>query len=262
MQGVVTFLGTGASMGVPVIGCTCSVCSSNSRYNKRLRPSICIEIDGKIILVDVGPDFRQQALLANLTTVDGLIVTHTHFDHTAGLDELRIYSLRENKSIPCLVSKESYEELRVRYHYLFKEKSPFANWTVDLDFNLFTHDRGVVYFLEIPITYFSYKQGNMPVNGFRIGNFAYVTDIKEYPDTIFEDLKGVKTLIVSALRESESYVHFNLADAVNFSKKVGAEKTFLTHLAHELDYEEANAKLPLNVRLGYDGLKLDFQMDL
>lgn len=260
MQGSVTFLGTGASMGVPVIGCNCSVCTSHSRYNKRLRPSLMIEVGRKKILIDVGPDFRQQALLAELKTIDGLIITHTHFDHIAGLDELRIYTLKEKRAIPVLLSKESFEELKVRYHYLFKERHPFGNWVVNLDFHVLEEERGPVSFQGIPTYLFSYKQGSMPVLGFKIGNFAYVTDIKTYEETIFEDLKGVDILVVSALRETSSYVHFTLQEAVEFAQKVGAKQTFFTHLAHELDFDESNAKLPEHIRLSYDGLKVEFKL--
>jgi len=260
MQGTFTFLGTGASAGVPVIGCGCKVCISPSLYNKHLRTSGLLTLDGKNILIDAGPDFRAQALTHHVEHLDGLIITHTHFDHIAGIDELRIFTFRQKRPLPCLLSMESYEDLKIRYYYLFKERSENDSFVVSMDFQILEDARGKIDFVNFPMTYFSYFQGTMPVNGFRIGNFAYVTDIQKYPESIFDDLKGVQILVVSALREGASYIHFNLDEAVIFARKVGANQTFLTHLSHELDYDDTNLKLPPDVRLGYDGLKITFEV--
>lgn len=259
MKGEFTFLGTGASAGVPVIGCTCKVCASPSPFNKRFRTSALLTLENKNILVDAGPDFRMQALKIGIEHLEGLIITHTHFDHIAGIDELRIFTFK--KPIPCLLSKESLEELNIRYHYLFKDKLDNDSYVVKMDFQPLEGERGEVNFAGILFKYFSYLQGSMLVNGFRIGNFAYVTDIQKYPESIFDDLEGVEILVLSALRGGHSYIHFNLEEAVAFSKRVKATKTYLTHISHELDYEETNKKLPSEVRLGYDGLKISFNMD-
>ncbi|MDR3623599.1 MAG: MBL fold metallo-hydrolase [Chlamydiales bacterium] len=261
MQGTFTLLGTGASTGVPVIGCNCKVCTSTSEFNKRLRTSALLEVQGKHILIDSGPDFRIQALKYGIEKLDAMILTHTHFDHIAGIDELRIYTFRQKRALPCILSAQSYEEIKIRYYYLFKEKNSKDNGSASLAFQALEKDRGIVELFGLPITYFSYLQGNMPVNGIRIGNFAYVTDIQKYSESIFEDLYGVEILVVSALRESASFIHFNLEEAISFARKVNAKKVYLTHLSHELDYKDVSSKLPPGVHLGFDGLKIHFTLD-
>lgn len=253
------FLGTGASMGVPVIGCSCKVCLSDLPHNKRLRSSGLLNIFGKTILIDAGPDFRAQALREGLVHLDGFLITHTHFDHTAGIDDLRIFYLVDKKELPCLLSKASLDDIRQRYAYLFRKQLPQNNVTARFLFQPLEEERGNTSFLGIPMTYLSYTQGGMLVTGFRFGSFAYISDIKQYSETIFDDLKGVKYLVLSALRMGQSQVHFNIDEAVAFSRQVGAKKTWLTHLAHELDFDETNAYLPLDIRLAFDGLRIEFE---
>lgn len=257
-KGEFLFLGSGGSMGVPVVGCMCPVCTSNSDYNKRLRPSGIVEMDGKKLLIDSGPDFRYQALRAHIHHIDGVLLTHTHYDHVGGLDDLRIFFFRQQEALPCLLSEVSYEDLRKRYDYLFKEKSHGSNVTAQLKFQILDSSRGHTTFQGIKLGYFSYKQGHMLVNGFRFGDFAYVSDISIYPETIFEDLKGIKTLVVSALRHTPAHVHFTVEQAVAFAKRTGAEQTYFTHISHELDHEETNALLPSGIHMGYDGLRFTF----
>lgn len=248
------FLGTGGSMGIPVIGCKCSVCQSDSPYNKRLRPSALLLVDDKRILIDCGPDFKEQALRYDLDRLDGIIVTHAHNDHTAGFDELRIYSLRSHQAIPCLLSADTLADLKRRFYYIFDETSPYKALTAKFQLQLLESQRAQVLFLGLRIDYFSYRQGGMLVNGFRFGNLAYVSDIREYPDTVFEDLKDVETLIISALRYSPTPLHFGVDEAVDFARRVGAKNTWLMHIAHELDHEKTNAYLPADIRVAYDGL--------
>jgi phosphoribosyl 1,2-cyclic phosphate phosphodiesterase len=255
------FLGCGASMGVPVVGCSCEVCRSTSPFNKRLRSSGVLQIYDKNILIDVGPDFRCQALFYKISHIDGVIITHTHYDHIGGIDDLRIFYLIQRKELSCLLSKNSFDDLKKRYDYLFRPTSAYANLTARFDFQILPEERGQIEFAEIPFTYMTYLQGGMKVNGLRVGQFAYVSDIRDFPETIFEDLEGVETLVVSALRQKPSHVHFNLDEAVEFSRRVGAKQTWLTHLGHELDYFEANAYLPPEVRLAYDGLIIHFSLD-
>lgn len=255
-----TFLGTGASSGVPVVGCDCSVCRSSSLHNQRLRPSGLISVLGKQLLIDAGPDFRYQALRAGIQHIDGVLFTHTHYDHTGGLDELRIFYFRQKKPLPCLLSQESYKDITIRFYYMFREHMHGSNFTARLDWNVLERDRGTVLFQDVPIRYVSYSQGGMGVNGFRFGDFAYISDIYEYPESIFEDLEGIKTLVVGALRHSESFVHFTVEQAVNFSNRVGAEKVWLTHISHDLDHDETNRQLPRHIRMGYDGLEIAFKI--
>lgn len=253
------FLGTGGSMGVPVIGCSCAVCRSTSPHNKRLRPSGLLTIADQKFLIDCGPDFRQQALTHKIDTLDGVILTHAHHDHTASLDELRIYYLRHNKALPCLLSKDTEADIKRRFYYMFKEDDPYAQMTTKLELHLLQGDRGKTLFQGVEISHFTYEQGGMQVNGFRIGSFAYVSDIRQFPETVYEDLKGVKILVLSALRHTPSHLHFNVDEAIEFSEKIGADHTWLTHIAHELDHEKTNAYLPTNIRLAYDGLQLNLE---
>lgn len=261
-KGRLLFLGTGASMGTPVIGCSCPVCRSKNHHNNRLRSSIYCTIADQKILVDCGPDFKQQALHHKITQVDGLILTHSHNDHIAGIDDLRIICLRSGKPIPCLLSRETAKDIKQRFNYIFEEKETYAGLITRFGMQEFERDRGEVVFQGIRIGYCSYWQLGMKVNGLRFGSLAYVSDIKDYPDSIFEDLKGADTLILSALRFEETKMHFSLDDAIAFSKKVEAKKTWLMHVSHDLDHEKGNAYLPENIKIAYDGLQLEFEADI
>jgi phosphoribosyl 1,2-cyclic phosphate phosphodiesterase len=254
MKGTFLFLGTGASAGVPVIGCKCVVCKSNSLKNKRFRPSGLIQMAGKSLLIDIGPDFRSQALQFNVDHIDGLLLTHTHYDHIAGIDEVRIFNVRQKKPLPCLLSRESFEEMRKRYHYFFNEEGLSAK----LDFIPFDGDQGEVEFLGIKINYCNFYQSVMKVSGFRIGEFAYISDIQKYETSVFDALKGVKTLVLSALRPEPNPFHLSFEEAITFSRKVGADQTWLTHLGHFLDHEAMNEMLPVGFKVAYDGLKVEF----
>lgn len=258
ISGKFLFLGTGGSMGVPVIGCDCSICTSTSPFNKRLRTAGLIQIQDKTILIDCGPDFRNQMLRSHIKTIDGLIFTHAHYDHAAGFDEIRIVNIRNKKPVPCLLSEATAKDLQQCFSYIFDKNDSKIAITTKISPTLLNTPRGQVEFLGLPFQYMTYEQGGMLVNGYRIGNFAYITDIRNFPETIFEDLEGVEILVVSCLREEPSPLHFNVNEAVEFSKRVGAKKAWFTHIAHELDHETINAKLPQNYRLAYDGLSLDF----
>ena len=246
-------------MGVPVIGCSCPVCQSKDPKNKRLRPSALITVDNKKILIDCGPDFRSQALRAHITTLDGIIFTHAHQDHTGGIDDLRIFHMRTKLALPCLLSSESLRDIQQRFSYIFSEHDHgYDKLLPKFQFQFFELDSGKIDFIGLPIHYFTYSQAGMRVTGLRFGNLAYVTDIRNYSESIFEDLKGVEILIVSALRQMPSPIHFNIDEAVEFSRKVGAHHTWLNHLAHEIDYAKTNEYLPENIRVAYDGLEINF----
>lgn len=257
-MGSVLFLGTGSSLGVPVIGCHCATCQSTSPFNKRLRSSILLNMNGKTLLIDASPDLREQALKFKIEKIDGVLFTHAHYDHTAGIDDLRIYHFLNKRPLPCLVSSETAEDLKRRYYYMFKEQPNEAINQSRLVLNVLKNDRGSTEFEEIPLSYFSFNQLAMQVTGFRFDHLAYVTDLKSYPESIFEDLKGVDTLIVSALRFTSTPMHLTIDEAVDFAKKVQAKKTWLIHMAHELEHEKTNNYLPQDIQLAYDGLKIEF----
>ncbi len=250
------FLGSGGSMGIPVIGCNCEVCTSTSPYNKRLRPSVLITDGKKRYLIDIGPDYRTQALKYGIDTLDGLLITHTHYDHIAGLDELRIYTFRKKKPIHCLLSRETLEELKIRYHYFLPPHEADEVHATKLKFQILEGDQGETEFEGLPLTYFSYDQLGMKVNGYRFKTIAYVTDILDFKEDIFDSLKGINTLIISGRRWERSIAHLSLEDAMKFSKKIGAKKTYFTHISHEINHDETKKDLPEGFFLAYDGLEL------
>lgn len=261
-KGHFLFLGTGASMGIPVIGCHCAVCQSESPCNHRTRPSGIITVDKKKLLIDCGPDFRFQALQHHIDHIDGLLLTHAHHDHIAGIDELRVYYMRSKVPLPCLLSEETAYDIQRRYDYIFKDNSVTEKLMPRIQLEILKGTHGKVDFLGIPVEYLSYEQAGMRVTGFRFGDFAYVSDIHKYPPTIFSHLEGVETLVLSALRHTTSHFHLSVDEAVAFANRTGARHTWLTHIAHELDHEKTNTYLPPNVRMAYDGLELSFHIDL
>jgi phosphoribosyl 1,2-cyclic phosphate phosphodiesterase len=259
MKAEFLFLGTGGSSGIPMIGCSCLVCTSKDPRNKRLRPSALVSCDNKTMLIDAGPDFRFQALRYQINRLDGLLLTHSHFDHIAGLDELRIYYLLQQIPLPVLLSKPTYLDLKRRYDYLFREKDPKGSLTAQFDFHVLSHERGKTQFLGFAIGYMHFEQAGMPVLGFRFGSLAYLSDIRNYPETLFEDLEGINILIVSALRNTSSNMHFNLDEAIAFARRTEAEMTYFTHMSHELEHQATQVQLPEGFNLAYDGLKLNFE---
>src|SRR3984957_10328439 len=234
-MGSLLFLGTGGSLGVPVIGCDCPVCTSKKSHNQRLRPSVLLQVHHKNILIDAGPDFRAQALRIGLKHLHGVIFTHAHNDHIAGFDELRLFYFREQAPLPCLLSKATEEGIQARFHYVFNRSGPYESFLPKFDFQLLEGESGQTQFLGIPLSYTSYEQGGMPVNGFRFGNLAYVTDIRHYNPAIFEFLQNLEILIVSALRFTPTPLHFNIDEAVEFARRTGAKQVYFTHISHDLD---------------------------
>ncbi|MEZ4946213.1 MAG: MBL fold metallo-hydrolase [Cyclobacteriaceae bacterium] len=247
----VTFLGTGTSQGVPVIGCDCQICQSLDYRDKRLRSSIHIEVDNQSIVVDTGPDFRQQMLTARVQHLDFVLFTHSHKDHTAGLDDVRAFNFKQNMDMPLYGTAPVLNQLKTEYYYAFQEKK--YPGTPQLQLNEISDDKFDVNQLTItplPVTHL-----HMPVLGFRIKDFSYITDAKHIPDETFERLKGTKVLVLNALQKESHISHFNLEEAIEVAKKVGAEKTYFTHLSHKMGlHHEVSKILPSSIELSYDGL--------
>lgn len=244
-------------MGVPVIGCTCSVCLSNDKKNKRLRSSGLVEIGNKKILIDCGPDFRVQALQHHINRLDACLITHIHHDHTAGIDELRALTMHQREALPCITSKKTAADIKQRFDYIFQDEDK-ERLVSKIHMLEIPDDRGTLNFHGIDINYMTFEQAGIKVLGFRFGSFAYLSDIKHYPETLFKDLEGIEILVLSALRFTPSYQHFSVDEAVDFARKSGAKMTYLTHISHDLDHEKTNAYLPKDVQLSYDGLELHF----
>lgn len=251
MKAKFLFLGSGASLGVPVIGCNCSVCRSNSKKNKRLRPSGLLTINNKNFLIDAGPDFRMQSLIYKIKKPDAIFFTHLHYDHVGGLDDARIFYYTKKKTIPCFLSKETFLGLEKRYEYFFNKKMYF-------DFYVLKNDFGSFEIENVKVKYFSFLQGDAKVTGFRIGDFAYVSDIREFSKKLLIALKGTKIIVVSGLRKKSSNAHFSIYEAIAFGRLIKAEKIIINHISHDVDHDEISKNLPKDVVLSFDGMEVDF----
>lgn len=249
----ITFLGTGTSQGIPVIGSTHPVCLSDNPKDKRLRVSVLIEWDNYAYVIDCGPDFRQQMLITNCNKIDGILFTHEHADHTAGLDDIRPFNFRQG-DIPIYAHKRVVKALQQRFAYVFETKNKYPGAPgVDIreientPFKL--GDTTVV-----PI---NLMHGNLQVFGFRVNDFAYLTDMKTIAEAEMEKLKHLKVLVINALREEPHHSHLNLEEALAFIDKVKPEKAYLTHISHLLGFhDEVEQKLPKHVFLAYDNLQI------
>lgn len=251
----VTFLGTGTSQGVPVIACHCEVCKSMHPRDKRLRSSILIKQDGKTVVIDTGPDFRQQMLRENVGQLDAVLFTHEHKDHLAGLDDVRAFNFMTKGAMDIFATTRVQEALKKEFHYAFsEEKYP---GTPELILHTIENKKFVAAGMEIePIEVLHYK---MPVFGFRFQDFTYITDAKSITVKEKEKIKGSRILVLNALRKSEHISHFNLEQALELIAELKPEKAYLTHISHLLGkHEEVELSLPDHVSLAYDGLKINF----
>jgi len=250
----VTFLGTGTSHGVPMIGCECAVCQSADPRDTRLRPSIFIECDdGLRVLVDTTPDLRQQALLHKLVQVDAVLYTHSHADHILGLDELRRYNHMTRRPVPLYGNAATLADLRRTFAYVFDPKSPKGGGVPELRLNTIVGPFCLGRSLVQPLTVL---HGGRPVVAYRIGGFAYLTDCNEIPPETFEQLQDLDVLVLDALRHRPHPTHFSLSEAVEVAGRIGARRTWFTHCCHDLGHASTCASLPERVALAYDGLRI------
>jgi phosphoribosyl 1,2-cyclic phosphate phosphodiesterase len=249
----VTFLGTGTSQGVPVIGCSCEVCASVDYRDKRLRSSVHIQTDTLSLVIDTGPDFRQQVLRENIQRVDALLFTHAHRDHTAGLDDVRAYNFKQKITMPVYGMKETLAQLQTDFAYIFgPDNYPGLPRITLLPITTDPFSVNGVHIIPLPVLHL-----NLPVMGFRIGNFAYITDANFIPDETFERLKGVTHLVLNALQREPHISHFNLDEAIRMVRKINPEKAWFTHISHRLGPQRTVEKeLPEEISLAYDGLQL------
>ncbi len=253
MKAKFLFTGTGSSLGIPVVGCCCASCVSQDHRNHRLRSGAQLTLPGnKTYLIDAGPDIRAQLLKWKISHFAGLLLTHAHYDHVAGLDDLRPLYFKEEKVIKGIASAETINTLRYHYPYLVGEDKK-----ISLEVAKGSGER---IFQGLPLTYFTYDQAGMEVLGFRFGNLAYVTDIKEYTPDIFCHLQGLTTLVISALRHSRSPMHLTIEEAIAFADLIKPSKTYFTHIAHDIEHRALSKQLPSSYFLGYDGLILDVEI--
>lgn len=251
----ITFLGTGTSSGVPMIGCSCAVCSSKDPFDKRLRSSILVESDTTSIVVDTTPDFRYQMLRANVKQLEAVLFTHPHKDHIAGLDDIRAYNYFQNQPMKVFVNDITEAAIRKEFSYIFSDfKYPGIP-----DISMHKIDSNAFVVGDIPVLPVSVWHLKMPVIGFRFGDFTYITDANRIEENEMEKIRGSKAIVLNALRREKHISHFNLQEAIDMVHALGVPEAYFTHISHQLGkHSEINPELPPGIRLAHDDLQLFF----
>lgn len=248
-----TFLGTGTSTGVPTLGCHCAVCSSQDRHDSRTRSSLLIEFGERAVVIDTSPDFRQQGLREGISRLDAVVFTHTHADHIFGLDDVRVFNMRQKEPIPIFADSASLEIIRTAFKYIF-DATYTASQIPRLDPRVIDGPFDLWGVRMVPL---HVLHGDLPILGFRFGRAAYITDFSVIPEPVFDLLGGLDVLILDALRQKPHPTHSTVAHSLEIVERLRPRRAFFTHIAHELGHEATNATLPAHVRLAYDGLKLE-----
>jgi len=250
----ITFLGTGTSQGIPIIGSNHPVCLSDNIKDKRLRSSIMLEWDSYRFIIDCGPDFRQQLLREKVDAINGVLFTHEHADHTAGLDDIRPFTHKMG-DVPLYVPERIEDNLQQRFYYIFTRVNRYPG-APSADIEIVYNEPFLL--KDKKVTPVEFMHGKIPIFGYRIDNFAYLTDLKSISDTEKKKLQNLDILVVSALRIDAHPTHLNLEEALAFIKEVQPKKAYLTHISHKLGFhDEVEKGLPENVLLAYDGLRLE-----
>src|SRR4030095_3762456 len=261
----VIVLGSGTSQGIPIVGCKCPACTSKNPKDKRLRVSVYIDTgspshsgrdgEGLKLLIDTSPDFRQQMLTNNITNIDAVLYTHYHVDHIMGLDDIRQINQIHKKTIDLYGNKETIETIRRSFAFIFDPDTYRGGGIPDVNTKIITTEKFSIKGVEIiPIEYF---HGPTVVYGFRIRDFAYMTDCSKIPEPEFEKLKNLKVLILDALRYRSHPTHFSIDEATEAAKRINAKQTYFTHITHDVVHDEANARMPPQIQLAYDGLTFE-----
>jgi phosphoribosyl 1,2-cyclic phosphate phosphodiesterase len=250
----ITFLGTGTSQGIPLIGCACKVCTSADPKDNRLRSSVIVEDLDTRIVIDTGPDFRQQMLREKITKLDAVVFTHEHKDHIAGLDEVRAFNFIHQIVMPVYATKRVQEAIQREFAYIFSGEDYPGIPKIDL----ITINDSIFTVKDISITPINVMHHKLPVKAFRIKNFTYITDANFISDEEKKKIKGSEVIVINALRRNEHISHFTLAQAVELARELKPKKAYFTHISHQLGkHEDVNTELPDFIELAYDGLKLD-----
>lgn len=252
----VTFLGTGTSQGVPVIACNCEVCLSLDFRDKRSRSSIYIEVDGQSLVIDTGTDFRQQMLRERASRLDAVLFTHAHKDHTAGMDDIRPFYFRNKADMPIYATPQVVNQLKQEFAYVFAEHKYPGVPGVDVHLIDKNQPFNIGPTMITPIEVMHYK---LPVLGFRIKDFTYITDANFISDEELEKVKGSKVVVLNALHKEKHISHFNLYEAIEMVDRIQPEQAYFTHLSHQMGtHSEVSKELPPNIAIAYDGLQLSF----
>jgi phosphoribosyl 1,2-cyclic phosphate phosphodiesterase len=249
----ITFLGTGTSQGVPVIACECPVCLSDDPKDNRTRSALLVETNNNILVIDAGPDFRQQMLREKVRHLDAILLTHEHKDHIAGMDDVRAFNFRSQSAIDVFAEERVQNAVRKEYSYVFSEIQypgvprmalhDVENYDININGDIVT-----------PLRVFHYR---LPIFGYRIGNMAYITDANYIPEETKEKIFGVKYLVINALRKEKHISHFSLREALTLVEEICPKKAFITHIGHDMGkYADVSGELPANVQLGWDGLSI------
>jgi phosphoribosyl 1,2-cyclic phosphate phosphodiesterase len=250
----ITFLGTGTSQGVPLIACPCSICTSTDARDARLRSSVMITVEGKNYIIDTGPDFRQQMLREGVKHLEGIVFTHEHKDHIAGLDDVRAFNFINNWRAQVYCTEQVADALKREFAYAFSDKK--YPGVPEIDLNIIDGQEfklGNLSFLPVQVYHL-----RLPVFGYRVGNFAYITDANVIPEEEFDKLQGLDIVVLNALRREKHPSHFTLEEAIEIAKRIGAKQTWFTHISHQLGlHEEVQNELPEGMFVAYDGLKLE-----
>ncbi len=248
-----TILGSGSSAGTPAVGCLCKTCRSTNPKNNRTRCSSLVTLDdGKNILIDTSPDLRQQSLREGIRKIDAVLFTHIHADHCHGIDDLRAFCQINKKQIPIYGNVEVIEQLKLKFDYAISEPNGFWDKPV-LSTNIIDAPINIFNTIIIPVPVF---HGKSLINGYRIGNMAYITDVSEIPNKSLELLTGLDVLLLDCLRHEPHYTHFGFDQSIEMAKKINAKETHLIHMTHSFEYEALKNKLPKSIYAGYDGLEL------
>lgn len=256
MKASLRVLGSGTSMGVPTIGCSCAVCHSSDPHDRRTRPSIMVEYGGRCVLIDTTPDFREQAIRENITHIDAIIYTHAHADHILGLDDVRPLSFRSPQKIPLYAHEETAHAVENVFRYIFDANYKYGG-IARVEMNRIN---GSLELFGVTFEPVEVLHGDATIHGFRFGSAAYLTDFSEIPPPSMERLRGLDVLFLDALRHKPHPTHSTVGNSLRLVEELQPRRAFFTHISHDLPHEATNRIFPDHVRLAYDGLKLEFDI--